>query len=169
MGKLQDMWQYILWYQLLDHSSYSMLESSTEVLLLVTKSILDVVFARPKVMKSHNLPMLTTTMLDHRTKPSSTKDSVVFTISHSNTTITRFDYDVKYKPKVSVSHTISPPPPNRGHLDIVSTIEFLHMREGSPCPLHTDRPPLHTKKWRVAILKVTMPSLEDNKDLKHWR
>lgn len=34
---------------------------------------------------------------------------------------------------MDVSHIVSPPPPDRGHRDVVPTIEFLHTRErGSP-------------------------------------
>jgi hypothetical protein len=43
------------------------------------------------------------------------------------TTVTQFDHSVKCTPKAGVSHTVSQPPPDRGHLDAVSTMGF------SPC------------------------------------
>jgi hypothetical protein len=58
------------------------------------------------------------------------------------TNVTIFDHGVKCKPKVGVSHTVSQPPPDHGHLDDVSTMEFLHVR-GGLLVLRLPRKPQH--------------------------
>lgn len=46
------------------------------------------------------------------------------------TIVTWFDHGAKYKSKTAASHTVSLAILNRSHLDVVSTMEFLHTMDG---------------------------------------
>ena len=80
--------------------------------LLVTKSILVVVFAQPKTMESQSFPMPLNHYygagLLHKAIANQRQCCELPSLTVA-TSVTQFDHNIKYKPQAGVSHIVSPP------------------------------------------------------------
>lgn len=137
-------------------------------MLPINKSLSIAVFARPKPMESQNLPMppdgYYSVGLSHK---AFANQSVV---SHQVLELPLLSPNsimvCQIQSKGGVSHIVSLDPLSRGHLDVVSTTWFLHLRERCFLVLCTLTRCRSTPRMeRVDDSKATSPSLEGHEDL----
>ena len=118
---------------------------------------------------SHKISLchpMVTIVLDYHTRPSPTKVLWVIKSQSCHYCHPIWSWCVKYRAKAGVSHIVSLDPFSRGHLDVVSTTWFLHLRERCFLVLCTLTRCRSTPRMeRVDDSKATSPSLEGHEDL----